>query len=66
MAIAHPDQVWSADIASIQLLSAFVYLVVAVMDWYSHYVLSWALSTTQEKDFCLQALQEALATLPFV
>jgi len=60
MVITRPDQVWSADITYIRLLQGFVYLV-AVMDWYSRYVLSWALSTTLEKDFCLQALQEALA-----
>jgi len=60
MTITHPEQVWSADITYIRIAQGFVYLV-AVMDWYSRYVLSWALSTTLEKDFCLQALQDALA-----
>jgi len=53
--IDHPDQVWSSDITYIRLLHGFVYLVV-VMDWYSRYILSWELSITLEKDFCIQAL----------
>ena len=43
----------------IRLLHGFVYLVV-VMDWFSRYVLSWKLSITLEKEFCLEALREAL------
>lgn len=57
--IDHPDQVWSSDITYIRLLHGFVYLVV-VMDWYSRYILSWELSITLEKDFCIQALERAL------
>jgi putative transposase len=53
------NQVWSTDITYIRLVQGFVYLV-AVMDWFSRYVLSWALSVTLEVDFCLRALRSAL------
>jgi putative transposase len=53
------NQVWSTDITYIRLAQGFVYLV-AVMDWFSRYVLSWALSVSLEVDFCLQALRGAL------
>ncbi len=53
------DQVWSTDITYIRLAQGFVYLV-AVMDWFSRYVLSWALSLTLEVDFCVEALKVAL------
>lgn len=54
------DQVWSTDITYIRLASGFVYLM-AIMDWHSRYVLNWALSTTLEADFCIEAVTEALA-----
>lgn len=54
------NQVWSTDITYIRLHSGFIYLV-AVMDWYSRYVLSWALSITMDVSFCLEALNEALS-----
>jgi putative transposase len=57
--IDHADQVWCADITYIRLLHGFVYLVV-VMDWCSRYILSWDLSVTLEKEFCLHALEKAL------
>jgi putative transposase len=57
--IDRPDQVWASDITYIRLLHGFVYLVV-IMDWFSRYVLSWELSTTLEKKFCLEALGRAL------
>lgn len=57
--ICEPEQVWASDITYIRLRSGFVYLV-AVMDWFSRYVLSWRLSTSMEYHFCLEALQEAL------
>jgi len=57
--VGRPDQVWSADITYIRLRRGFLYLV-AVLDWYSRYVLSWALSTTLEASFCVWALEEAL------
>ena len=57
--IEQPDQVWSTDITYIPLQHGFLYLV-AIMDWYSRYVLSWRLSNTLEGSFCLEALDEAL------
>lgn len=49
------DQVWSTDITYIRLASGFVYLM-AVIDWYSRYVLDWALSTSLEADFCIETV----------
>jgi putative transposase len=57
--IVRPNQAWATDITYIRLHHGFVYLV-AVMDWYSRYVLSWRLSNTLESSFCIEALQEAL------
>jgi len=57
--IVRPDQVWSTDITYIRLRGGFVYLV-AVMDWFSRYVLAWEVSTTLETGFCLSALEWAL------
>ena len=57
--IKEPDQVWSADITYIRMLRGFLYLV-AVMDWYSRYVLAWEVSISMEKEFCLEALDKAL------
>jgi len=58
--VARPDQVWASDITYVPLRHGFLYLV-AVMDWYSRYVLSWRLSNTLTGSFCLEALDEALA-----
>jgi putative transposase len=57
--ITRVNQVWSTDITYIRLQAGFVYLV-AVMDWFSRYVLSWALSITMDVGFCLEALEQAL------
>jgi putative transposase len=57
--VERPDQVWCADITYIRMLRGFIYLV-AVMDWFSRYVLAWEVSVTMEKDFCLSALDRAL------
>ena len=57
--IGYPNQVWSIDITYIRLSQGFMYLV-AVMDWFSRYVLSWRLSNTLEVDFCIEALEHAL------
>ncbi len=59
--IVRPDQVWSTDITYVPLQHGFLYLV-AVIDWYSRYVLSWRLSNTLDIGFCLEALDEALTT----
>jgi putative transposase len=53
------NQVWSTDITYIRMAQGFVYLV-AVMDWFSRFVLSWALSVTMEVPFCIEALEKAL------
>lgn len=60
LAITAPNQVWSMDITYIRLKQGFVYLC-AIIDWYSRYVLSWRVSITLQSDFCIEALQEALA-----
>jgi putative transposase len=57
--ITQVNQVWSTDITYIRLHAGFVYLV-AVMDWFSRYVLSWAVSITMDVGFCLEALEQAL------
>jgi putative transposase len=59
MTIERSNQVWSTDITYIRLRHGFVYLV-AVLDWFSRYVLSWELSITLDTSFCLQALDRAL------
>lgn len=59
VAIERVNQVWSADITYVRLKTGFVYLV-AVVDWYSRYVLSFDISITLEVDFCIEALQWAL------
>ena len=59
VSIDRPDQVWGADITYIRLAHGFMYLV-AIMDWFSRYVLSWELSNTLETNFCLKALEGAL------
>lgn len=60
MPITRPDQVWSSDITYVPMCHGFLYLV-AVMDWYSRFVLSWRLSNTLDGEFCLEALNEALS-----
>ena len=57
--INRPDLVWATDITYIRMRVGFMYLV-AVMDWYSRYVLSWRLSNSLETIFCIEALEEAL------
>ena len=59
--VTHPDQVWSTDITYVPMPQGFMYLV-AIMDWYSRYVLAWQLSNTLELGFCLVALEEALGS----
>lgn len=53
------NEVWSTDITYIRMAQGFLYLV-AVMDWFSRFVLSWSLSLSMEMDFCLEALEGAL------
>jgi len=60
MAVERPDQVWAMDITYIAMARGFVYLA-AVVDWFSRRVLSWRVSVTMEVEFCLAAVEEALA-----
>jgi putative transposase len=57
--ILRPNQVWSTDITYLPLPKGFMYLV-AIMDWYSRYVLSWRMSNTLDSGFCIEALEAAL------
>ena len=59
MKITRPNQVWAADITYIPMARGFLYLV-AIIDWYSRYVLSWRLSNTLDAGFCVEALEGAL------
>jgi putative transposase len=60
LAIERVNQVWCADVTYIPMAKGFLYLVV-VMDWASRAVLAWRLSNTLGADFCVEALEEALA-----
>lgn len=59
LAITAPDQVWCADITYVPMPHGFVYLV-AIMDWFSRYVVSWEISNSLEGSFCCVALEKAL------
>src|SRR6187431_1734041 len=60
LAVTRPNQVWAADITYVPMARGFVYLV-AIVDWFSRKVLAWRLSVTLSADFCIEALEEALA-----
>lgn len=60
MQIGLPNQVWCADITFVPVRNGFLYLV-AIMDWATRKVLSWRLSNTMHADFCVEALNEAIA-----
>jgi len=60
MTIDRPNQVWTMDITYLPMRRGFLYLV-AVMDWHSRKILSWKLSNTMHAEFCVSALQEAIA-----
>jgi putative transposase len=57
--IIRPNQVWAADITYIRMKGRHVYLV-AIMDWYSRYVINWSVSPNMEAEFCVEALRNAL------
>lgn len=59
LVIDRPNQVWSSDITYVPMRRSFLYLL-AVMNWFSRYVLSWELSTNMDTGFCLAALEAAL------
>ncbi len=58
--VIRPNQVWAMDITYIPMKRGFVYLA-CVVDWFTRRVLSWRLSITLEVDFCIEAVEEALA-----
>jgi putative transposase len=60
VAIQRPDQVWSADITYVAMVSGFMYLAAAI-DWFSRYVVAWRLSNTLDGAFCTEMLDEALS-----
>jgi len=60
LAVDRPNQVWATDITYIPMARGFVYLT-AVVDWFSRRVLAWRLSITMEVEFCVGAVEEALA-----
>ena len=60
LVIERPDQVWCVDITYIRIRHGFLYLV-AVMDWYSRYVLAWELSNSLDKQFCIEVLERTLS-----
>ena len=57
--ITKANQVWAADLTYIRMKGRHVYLI-AIMDWYSRYVIHWALSPNMEAEFCVEALRNAL------
>jgi putative transposase len=59
--ISGPDQVWCSDITYVPMAYGFMYLV-AVMDWWSRYVLAWELSNSLDSEFCIRAWTSALAS----
>jgi putative transposase len=60
LTIDRPNQVWATDVSYIPMARGFVYLV-AVLDWFSRKVLSWRISNSMTADFCVEALEEAIA-----
>jgi putative transposase len=60
LAVTRPNQLWASDITSVPVARGFMYLV-AIVDWFSRKVLAWRLSITLSADFCVEALEEALA-----
>lgn len=60
LTIERANQVWASDVSYIPMAKGFMYLV-AIMDWHTRKVLSWRVSNTLEPDFCVEALEEALA-----
>lgn len=59
LVIDRPNQVWCTDVTYLPMPRGFLFLV-AILDWYSRYVLAWMISNTQDTAFCLEALEQAL------
>ena len=62
LTIDRPNLVWSSDITYLPMARGFLYLM-AIIDWYSRYVLAWRLSNTLDAAFCVEALQEPWSRL---
>ena len=60
LTIDRPNQVWCADVTYIPMRRGSLYLI-AIMDWFSRKVLAWRLSNTMDADFCVMALEKAIA-----
>ena len=60
LAVTRPNQVWATDITYIPMARGFVYLV-AIVDWFTRRVLAWRVSISLDSEFCIEALEEALA-----
>ena len=60
LSIVRPNQVWSSDITYIRLRGGFVYLM-AVIDWFSRFVVAWELSVSMDAEFCVSGLERALS-----
>jgi putative transposase len=61
LSIFHPNQVWGCDITYIRVFGGFIYLV-AVLDWFSRFVLSWKISNTLDSLFCIEAVEDAMSS----
>jgi len=59
--ITHPNHVWGSDITYIRMNHGFVYLV-AILDWFSRFIVAWQISITLEKDFVIETAQRGLKT----
>ena len=59
--ITHPNHVWSIDITYIGTPEGFVYMV-AIIDWYSRFIVGWSISNTMHSDFIIRAVESAIAT----
>jgi len=57
--ITHPNHVWGSDITYIRMNNGFVYLV-AILDWFSRFVVAWQLSTNLEKEFVIENAKDGL------
>ena len=60
LAVTRPNQMWATDITYVPMARGFVYLV-AVVDWFTRRVLAWRVSISLDAEFCIEALEEALA-----
>ena len=58
LVIHRPNQVWCTDVTYVPMARGFMFLV-AILDWYSRYVVAWMVSNTQDTTFCLEALEQA-------